>query len=85
MAEAMGKDTSSVPEGEKQFLFIETLKEMQNNCGADTLKMSAYGIKKDELPRLAQNAFDTMSGLFELDRYTLSFEDAVSILEGASS
>lgn len=85
MAEAMGKDTSSVPDGEKPFLFIEALKEMQKNCGVDTLKMSAYGIKKDELPKLAQNAFDTMAGLFECDRYKLSFEDAISILEGAYS
>ena len=58
---------------------------MQKNCGVDTLKMSAYGIKKDELPKLAQNAFDTMAGLFQCDRYKLSFEDAVSILEGAYS
>lgn len=83
MAEAMGKDTNSVDDAEKPFLFIEALKEMQKRCGVDDLKMSDYGIKKEEIPQFAQNAFDTMGGLFQVDRVQLSLDDAITILEGA--
>lgn len=83
MAEAMGKKTNLVPDNEKAHQFIQALHELQEKCGVTDLKMSDYGIKREELPKIAQNAFDTMGGLFELDRYQLSFEDAVSILENA--
>lgn len=83
MAEAMGKDTSRVADKEKPYLFIEALEEMQKNCGVDDLKMSDYGIKQEELEKLAQNAFDTMGFLFTLDRYPLTFDDTVKILQDA--
>lgn len=83
MAEAMGKNTSAVPDDKKPHLFIEALEEMQKACGVADLKMSDYGIKREELPKLAQNAFDTMGFLFTLDRHSLTFDDAVEILQGA--
>lgn len=54
MAEAMGADTSGMSDDKKPFLFIEKLREMQKNCGVAELKMSDYGIKKDEIPKLAE-------------------------------
>lgn len=83
MAKAMGKNPDSVEEHIKPFLFIEALMELQEKCGVNNLKMSDFGIKKEDLPKLAQNAFDTMGGLFQLDRYTLSLHNAVEILEDA--
>ncbi|MFT5697169.1 MAG: alcohol dehydrogenase [Desulforhopalus sp.] len=83
MAEAMGKDTGKVNDAEKPFLFVEALEEMQKNCGVADLKMSDYGIKREDIPKFAKNAFDTMGGLFQVDRYSLSLDDAIAILEGA--
>ena len=45
--------------------------------------MSDYGVRREEIPALAQNARATMGGLFEVDRYTLSLEDTVTIFENA--
>ena len=45
--------------------------------------MSDYGITRDEIPKLANNAFATMGGLFKLDRFTLSLDDAINIITRA--
>ncbi|MGE5351885.1 MAG: iron-containing alcohol dehydrogenase [Acidobacteriota bacterium] len=83
MAEAMGKDVKGLTEEEGACKFIEALKEMQENCGVGELKMSDYGIKESEIETLAQNAKETMGGLFKLDPYTLSHEETVSIIKNS--
>jgi alcohol dehydrogenase len=45
--------------------------------------MSDYGIKEDEIEKLADNAIKTMGGLFEVDPYKLSFEETVEIMKKA--
>jgi alcohol dehydrogenase len=77
MAEAMGK----VEHNKSAHSFIKALHELQQRCGVAELKMSNYGIQKKEIPALAQNAYDTMGGLFELDRYKLSLAETISIME----
>ncbi|MGB8452868.1 MAG: hypothetical protein WCD89_11130 [Anaerocolumna sp.] len=42
--------------------------------------MSDYGIKKDEMGKYVDKAYDTMGGLFEVDPAPLSKEDCISIL-----
>ena len=76
MAKALGKEDAKDPMD-----FVEMLKKLQKDCGVDELKMSEYGIKKEELPQMAKHAKDTMGGLFEVDRYQLSMDEVVSILE----
>lgn len=83
MAQAMGKSTNGVPKDKQPTLFIDALLELQEKCGVRDLKMSDYGITRDEIPKLAQNAFDTMGFLFTLDPYKMSMDDAVSILQNA--
>lgn len=83
MAEAMGKNLSAKKSGKEAFL--EALQEMKQACGVDRLKMSDYGIQEEDLPELAENARDTMGGLFEMDRYTLSFEETLEIIKNAYS
>jgi len=83
MAQVMGKDTASVPADQAPFLFVEALKELQVACGVDDLKMSDFGIQREDIPKLIQNARDTMGGLFDLDRYQLSDEDVAKILDSA--
>lgn len=78
MAKAMGKTQASDPMD-----FVEALTDLQKACKVDELKMSDYGITKEELPLLAQNAFDTMGGLFQFDPVMLTLEDCISIYEAS--
>jgi len=79
MAEAMGK----MEHTKSAHSFIKALHEMQQRCNVADLKMSAYGIRKEEIPALAKNAHDTMGGLFTVDRYKLSPADTIAIMEKA--
>jgi alcohol dehydrogenase len=63
--------------------FVATLLDLQKACGVSDLKMSDYGITKEELPAIAANARDTMGFLFDLDPATLSEENSLRILENA--
>lgn len=83
LAKVMGFDVESLTQEEKPFAFVKAMKNLQEECGVGSLKMSDYGIQKDELERLADNAIKTMGGLFERDRYKLSFEETVEILKKA--
>ena len=83
MARAMGQDVAAVPEAEQPHLFISALKDLQQKCAVAELKMSDYGISKDEFDTLADNAFETMGGLFQRDRVQLNKADIIDILEKA--
>lgn len=83
MARAMGEDADSLPEAERPKAFIRALKNLQKKCGVDNLKMSDFGIRREDIPKLAENARHTMGGLFAVDPYKLSFEETVKILENA--
>ena len=83
MARAMGVKVDVLPEGERGKAFLMALDKLREDCGVNRMKLSDYGITREELPELARNARDTMGGLFELDRYKLSFEETVEIYEKA--
>ena len=78
MGRAMGNADASCG-----MCFVSALSELQGKCGVDKLKMSDYGIKKDELRKYAQNAKATMGGLFENDPAELSEDGCVAILENS--
>lgn len=61
--------------------FLGALDKLQRDCGVDDLKMSDYGITREELPAINENAWETMGGLFELDRVKMNREESLSILE----
>lgn len=83
MAIAMGEELEGISEADQPALFIKALLKLQRQCGVDGLKMSDFGVKREEVPQLAENARQTMGGLFELDPYRLSYEETVSIMENA--
>lgn len=78
MAKALGKQDATKPSD-----FIDLLHELQVNCGVDNLKMSDYGIKKEDIPRIVRHAFNIMGGLFTHDRHRLSEKETIQILERA--
>ncbi|MBI9105378.1 MAG: iron-containing alcohol dehydrogenase [Spirochaetales bacterium] len=63
--------------------FVKALMKLQKDCGVDQLKMSDYGISKEEIGKLAENAKFSMGGLFDMDSYSLSMAETVSIMEAA--
>ena len=83
MAKAMGVVTGHLPEAERPMAFVKALVELQKACGVDGLKMSDYGITKEDMAKCATNARHTMGGLFELDPYALSLDETTQIMMDA--
>lgn len=75
IARAMGKKGDSPNE------LVEALAELRRVCHVDAIKLSEYDLTRDELPAIADNAFDTMGGLFQLDPVALTRADVIRILE----
>ncbi|MBS6217137.1 MAG: iron-containing alcohol dehydrogenase [Clostridiales bacterium] len=78
MAKALGKQDASDPMD-----FVTALVELQEACGVADLKMSDYGIQKDDCIMLAQNARATMGGLFGADPVPMTDEECAAIFERA--
>lgn len=78
MARVMG-----IPDADKPEDFITALLQLQKDCGVDGLRMSDYGIKKEECMTLAVNARETMGGLFLANPCPMSDEECASIFEKA--
>ena len=80
LAKAMGENIDLLPEKEKAFAFIFALKKLIKNIGMEDLKLSNFGIEKEEIEILAKNSMDTMASLFKYsDPYKLSLEEVISI------
>ena len=74
MAKALGKkDADSAQD------FVDMLVQLQKSCGVYDLKMSEFGIEETEFEILAENARETMGGLFAADPCELSQKDCVAI------
>ncbi|HKM06412.1 MAG TPA: iron-containing alcohol dehydrogenase [Sphaerochaeta sp.] len=78
MAKALGKADAT-----KAMDFVTALASLQKACGVDQLKMSEYGIKKGDLPKMVQNARENMAGLFMVDPVELSDEDCLAIYKNS--
>lgn len=76
MAKALGKQDAATAQD-----FIEMLIKIQKDCGVYGLKMSEFGICEQELDALAENARNTMGGLFAADPCELSHEECVAIYQ----
>ena len=61
--------------------FLAALDNLQRDCGVNNLKMSDYGIRREELAAINENAWETMGGLFDLDRIRMSRAESLAILE----
>jgi alcohol dehydrogenase len=83
LAKAMGVQVDLLPPEERPMSFVKALVKLQEDCGVYNLKMSDYGIKKEHIPMLAENARQTMGGLFKVDPYSLSLQETVEIMSNA--
>ncbi len=78
MARALGKADATKPSD-----FLNALADLQKACGVDTLAMSDYGIREDELPGMAPLARKAVGMLFSCDPSPLSDDDVLSILRAS--
>lgn len=78
MAQALGKKDATKPMD-----FVVALKELMQACHVDDLKMSDYGIQKEDLEMYTKMAYDTMGNLFLGDPVDMPFEDCLSIYQKA--
>ena len=76
MAKAMGVKEPKSPQD-----FVDALLKLQDACGVGELKMSDYGISKDECMTLAVNARETMGGLYAANPCETTDEDIAGIFE----
>ena len=76
MAKALGKKDAN-----KAMDFVDALVDLQKACGVDNLKLSDYGMKKEDLPAIAKNAKFAMGGLFECDPHNFTDEEVLNVLE----
>lgn len=78
MARVMGMPQASSAED-----FLTALVQLQEACGVANLKMSDYGMRKEECRTLAVSARETMGGLFLANPCELNDEDCAGIFEKA--
>ena len=76
MARFLGKEDAKSP-----YDFIDALCSLQEACGVADLKMSDYGISKDDCMTLAKNARETMGVLFMCDPAETTGEEIAGIYE----
>ena len=60
--------------------FVTALQNLKTSCNVGGITLSQFGVKEDMAKAIAENAFDTMGGLFNLDRYKLSMNEVVDIV-----
>lgn len=76
IARALGHTDAHKPED-----FITALAALQKHCNVSELRLSGYGVQPEDFGKIADNATDTMGGLFRVDPRPLSREDIIGILE----
>ena len=76
MAQVMGMPAADKPED-----FLAALAKLQRDCGVADLKMSDWGISRDEFPAMVRNAREAMGMLFACDPAPLSEADCLAIYE----
>lgn len=80
MADSLGLD---IPEERLGEAFVPILEEFVREVGLSEEKLSSYGMKKEDIPALADNAFETMGRMFEITPVEMTREDVIAILEAA--
>ena len=76
IARALGHKDAAAPAD-----FIAALDTLQKRCNVHDLRLSGYGVQPEDFGKIADNAFDTMGGLFRADPRPLTREDVIGILE----
>lgn len=84
LALAMG-DTlqESLVEEINGLAFLDALDTLITAIGLGEEKLSDYGVTREDIPALADNALETMGALFEITPVNMDRDDVIAILEAA--
>lgn len=63
--------------------FLDALDRLISQIGLAEEKLSDYGVTRDEIPALAENALTTMGALFDITPVSMSQDDVIAIFEAA--
>lgn len=63
--------------------FLDALDQLITDIGLADEKLSDYGVTREEIPALAENALTTMGALFDITPVSMSQEDVIAIFEAA--
>ena len=63
--------------------FLDALDKLITDIGLADEKLSDYGVTREEIPSLAENALTTMGALFDITPVPMSLEDVIAIYEAA--
>jgi len=83
IAKAMGEKVEGLSEKDRAFTYIKALKKLIKDCGLEDEKLSDYGVKESDLKEMAENAFKTMGGLFDVTPIKMTVDDALEIYKNA--
>jgi alcohol dehydrogenase len=83
LAQAMGEKTSGLPRKQQAMTFIKGLRKLIRKIGLHQHKFSDFGVRREDLPGLAENCFHTMGKLFSLTPVKLTLDDVIAIYERA--
>ena len=83
LAHAMGEKIDGLPKKEQAMAFIKGLKRLIRKVGLHQQKLSDFGVKREDLRKLAENSFYAMGKLFNLTPVKLTVDDATAIYERA--
>lgn len=83
LAKAMGAELTGLTEQQQALAFVEKLKQLIADVGLADLRLRDFDVKREDMDAMAQNAFDTMGFLFDLDPHPLTKEDIVAIYEAS--
>ena len=78
LARAMG-DTEAVQPSD----FLHALQKMLAECGMADLKMSDWGITREELPAMTEVCRSAGANAFEQDAVAMTFQDTLAIFEAS--
>nr|WP_287410356.1 iron-containing alcohol dehydrogenase [Pseudodesulfovibrio sp.] len=84
LALAMGDTLAeSIDEEVSGVAFLDALDKLITDIGLADEKLSDYGVTREEIPALAENALTTMGALFDYTPVQMSIEDVIAIFEAA--
>ncbi len=83
LAAAMGEQVDALPEAERPFAFVAALEKLITAAGLAGETLSAYGVKKADIPDMAGNALFAMGGLFAVTPVKQEQADVERIFERA--
>lgn len=63
--------------------FLDALDQLITDAGLADEKLSDYGVTREEIPSLAENALTTMGALFDITPVSMSQDDVIAIYEAA--